>query len=564
MLSVLQVAHSEPKAAETAVKGTQNAILYSNGQILTMLGDKPEYAQALVTLGQNIAYVGNKREALERYPQASEHDLDGRTLLPGFIDPHSHFSMVINAIGQANVSPPPVGDVQSFSDLIAQLKRYQSDFDIKDGEWIFAWGYDENQLAEKRHITVRELDAAFPNNPVYLQHVSGHLGVANTLALQQGGIDKTTPDPQGGKIIRFADSDEPTGQVQEVAIYFFAGKAIKDFIPKKADLFAKAQDYYLENGVTTAQDGMTDPLNMAFFKQVAASGELKMDLVTVHSMDSMLENDLNFGEYQGHLKPQGIKLIADGSPQGKTAYFTEQYLTEVEGCESNCVGYPHMSQEQLDAAILRGYKNNFQMFIHGNGDAAIDMIIAAHEKASKALKQALDKDRRTIVIHAQFIRPDQLETFKRYNILPSFFTNHAYFFGDVHVENLGEERAFFLSPLKAASELGLVYSNHSDETVTPINPLFGIYTAVNRTSRSGKVIGAQQRISPYQAIKAVTTGAAYQIFEQDIKGSLAPGMLADLVILDQNPLTVAPEAIQDIKVVSTIKNGQPVFTRKDK
>lgn len=548
----------------STIAESASTILYTNGYVLTMEGKEPEYAEALVTEGNRIVFVGNKRMAMDQYKNSQVFDLNGQTLLPGFIDPHSHFGMVINAIGQANVSPPPVGTVTNFEDVIETLKKYQSDFGIKKGEWIFAWGYDETQLDEQRHITKRELDNAFPDNPVYLQHTSGHLGIANSLALSLGGINETTPDPEGGKIIRFPNSDEPTGQVQEVAIYYFAGKAIQDFIPLKGALFPKAQAYYLEHGVTTAQDGMTDPLNMGFFQSVSQSGDLIMDLVTVHGMDSMLSNDLDFGTYQNHLKPQGIKLIADGSPQGKTAFFTEAYLTEVEGCENNCVGYPHMKQEQLDALILRGYKNGFQMFIHGNGDAAIDMIIEAHEKASAALEQPLDADRRTVVIHSQFIREDQLHTFQRYNIMPSFFTNHAYFFGDVHVNNLGTDRAYFLSPIQTASSLGLVYTNHSDETVTPIDPLFSVHTAVNRTSRTGQVIGEQERVSPYQALKAVTINAAHQIFDEALKGSLVEGKLADLVILDNNPLKVEDTEIQDISVTTTIKDGVVVFNTNER
>lgn len=157
------------------------------------------------------------------------------------------------------------------------------------------------------------------------------------------------------------------------------------------------------------------------------------------------------------------------------------------------------------------------------------------------------------------MRPDQLEDFVKYKILPSFFTNHAYFWGDAHIENLGDERANFLSPIASADSMGLKYTNHSDATVTPISPLFTLWSAVNRTSRSGKVVGNKQRATPYQSLKAITSYAAYMYFEEDMKGSLAKGMLADLVILDQNPLTIDPEKLKDIKVIQTIKNGEIVY-----
>lgn len=217
----------------------------------------------------------------------------------------------------------------------------------------------------------------------------------------------------------------------------------------------------------------------------------------------------------------------------------------------------------MNDLFILAYKNDNQLFIHGNGDASIDMIIAAHENACKELNQALNKDRRTIVIHSQFVRPDQLETYVKYNMQPSFFTNHAYFWGDVHVENLGEKRAFFLSPIASADRLELKYTNHSDATVTPIDPLFTIWSAVNRVSRTGEVIGEDEKATPYQALKAITINAAYEFFEEDSKGSISLGKQADFVILDKNPLTVDPLKIKDIKVVETIKDGKSVYKYKE-
>lgn len=211
--------------------------------------------------------------------------------------------------------------------------------------------------------------------------------------------------------------------------------------------------------------------------------------------------------------------------------------------------------------FVKAYQRDNQLFIHNNGDASTDMIIKAHEYAVKKTGQAADKDRRTVPIHAQFARPDQLAAFKKYNMLPSFFTNHAYFWGDVHVKNLGETRANFLSPIATADKMGLKYTNHSDDTVTPVDPLFTIWTAVNRTSRSGKIIGKDERATPYQALKAITSHAAYEYFEEDGKGSLTPGKLADLVILDNNPLTVDTSKLRDIKVMKTIKEGQTIYER---
>jgi len=535
--------------------------LYKNGNIITMVGDAPQYIEALGVEGRQIIYTGELDKAISQFPHATVVDLAGQTMLPGFIDPHSHIGMVASALGQANVSSPPVGKVTDYQGIITQLQDYKVEFNIQPGEWIFAWGYDENELDEKRHITKRELDEAFTENPVYLQHTSGHMGVANSHALALLNIDNTTPDPEGGKIVRFADSDEPTGLVQEVAMYEFARKAIETFASKKEALFPRAQAYYLSHGLTTAQDGNTDPQSMALFVKMATETGLDIDLVSLPGTHSIEQSDFPFQEDLNGVRFQGIKIVADGSPQGKTAFFTQPYLTDVEGCESDCKGLPSISQAALNDLFVKGYANDRQLFIHSNGDASMDMIIAAHEHATKQLNLSLDADRRTVVIHSQFVREDQLDTFAQYNILPSFFTNHTYFWGDVHLENLGKPRANYMSPMKDAIAKGLIVTNHSDDTVTPVDPMFGVYTAVNRLSRSGALVGGEQRVSAYQALQAITVNAAYQLFEEDRKGSLVPGKLADLVFLNENPVTTPAASLKDIKVMQTIKAGKTVFTR---
>ena len=402
-----------------------------------------------------------------------------------------------------------------------------------------------------------------PNNPVYIQHTSGHMGVANSLALEKMQVSAATKNPEGGMIGRLPNSNEPNGLVQETAMYPFVGHMLQVLNSKQAEFFEQTQDFYAAKGITTAQDGMTDREAIRFFQSQADQGKLKIDLVSLAGFSELESNlkdvSLKFKDYKNGFKVQGTKIIADGSPQGKTAYFTQPYLTKVEGCQTDCKGLPSLSQDTLNDLFKLAYKADNQLFIHANGDASIDMIIKAHEVASKALKQPIDKNRRTVVIHSQFVRTDQLETFKKYNIEPSFFTNHAYFWGDVHVENLGKQRANFLSPIVSADKLGLKYTNHSDATVTPVDPLFTVWSAVNRLSRSGKIIGAEQRASPYQALQAITSHAAYQLFEEDSKGTLEVGKVADFVVLDKNPLTVKPMQIRDIKVVQTIKNGKPIY-----
>lgn len=565
ILLCISISCKQEKKKSEAKTTESSSQLFYNGEILTMDAKKPTYAEAVVEEGGKIVFVGRVSEAEKEYASAIKIDLKGKTMLPGFIDPHSHFGMVSNAMGQVDLNPEPVGDVNTIADITNKIKAYKKENNIPDGEWIVGWGYDDGQLDENRHPTKQEIDAVLPNNPVYLIHTSGHMGVGNSMALKAMNVNAETPNPEGGNIARMPNSKEPNGLVQETAMYPFMGTVLEIAAKNQGKNFDATQEYYASNGITTAQDGMTDRNKIAFFKKQAAAGKLKIDLMVLGGHNDLKTNladsTIHFKKYNDHFKVQGTKIVADGSPQGKTAFFTKPFLTPVSGCDSDCKGLPSLSQATLNNLFVTAYADNNQLFIHSNGDATIDMVITAHENACEELDQALDKDRRTIVIHSQFVRPDQLETYKKYNMEPSFFTNHAYFWGDEHVKNLGKERAFFLSPIASAEKLGLKYTNHSDATVTPINPLFTVWTAVNRVSRSGKVIGPDERATPYQALKAITRYAAYEFFEEDRKGSLTQGKLADFVILDKNPLRIDPKKIKEIQVLQTIKEGNTVYKR---
>jgi predicted amidohydrolase YtcJ len=266
----------------------------------------------------------------------------------------------------------------------------------------------------------------------------------------------------------------------------------------------------------------------------------------------------DFGKYNNHFKLGGIKITIDGSPQGRTAFFTTPYLTDGPGGQKNWHGEPSFNQDLANQLLKRIYDAGLQSTFHANGDAAIDMCIKAHEFASAGNPT---KDRRTTIIHAQFIRKDQLDKFVEYKLIPSFYTEHTYFFADTHIKLRGLAQSSFISPMKTAMDKGLRPTNHTDFNVVPIDQMFVIWSAVNRISRNGVVIGASERITPYQALQAITTNVAYQYFEENSKGSLKAGKLADLVILDKNPLKVAAMKIKDIQVMETFKEGKSIFKK---
>jgi predicted amidohydrolase YtcJ len=297
-------------------------------------------------------------------------------------------------------------------------------------------------------------------------------------------------------------------------------------------------------------------------QRAAAGGATVIDVIAfpfILELDAVLADNPpeTFGSYRDRLKLGGVKITLDGSVQGRTEYFTQPYLVDGPGGETNWCGQPGFPQSMVDEWFTKVYDLGLPLNIHANGDAAIDMLLGAHAAAAGAEPA---KDRRTVCVHSQFVRPDQLDRYVEYNIIPSFFTEHAFYFADAHIRQRGREQTRFLSPMRAALDRGLRPTNHTDFVVTPLDQMFMMWTAVNRVARSGEVIGADQRVTPLEALKAITIDAAHQYFEEADKGSIEVGKIADLVILDRNPLIVDPMAIKDIAVSETIKEGRTVYS----
>jgi predicted amidohydrolase YtcJ len=538
--------------------------IYHGGTIHTMNRAAPR-AEAVAVARGSIVAVGRLADLQTLADGHTELvDLDGATLLPGFIDGHSHFCSALDYLTQAICWSPPAGDCRSVADVIAKLRALEEKRQLGPGKFVIGFGCDPDLLAEKRMPTRQELEAAFPDNPVILVHVSGHLAMLDGKALAHFGITRDTPQPAGGLLPKDPGTGEPTGLLAETAFLpVFAGMPS----PPADELLAlipEAQQLYAAAGITTAQEGATTAAQVALLRQAAERGLLAIDVV---ALPLITEIDKVFGgkpphtvrDYVHHLRLGGVKIVSDGSPQGKTAFFTTPYLTGSPTGAAGWRGEPSVPQATLTDMVRKVYAGGAQLFVHCNGDAAIDMLLEAHRAAAA---DDPGRDRRTVAVHAQFVRPDQLERFKAYRFIPSFYTEHCFYFGDTHVANRGAEQAAFISPLKAARALGLRCTNHTDFNVAPIDQVFTVWTAVNRVSRSGAVIGPDQRVAPLEALEALTIDAARQYGEDDRKGSLEPGKLADLVILSADPCAVEPMAIRDIKVVETIKEGKTVWRRE--
>jgi len=549
-----------PEPASTALASVAPVdMIFSGGPIVTM-DSSGMSAEAVAVRDGKIVAIGALADLQSMVGQGTEQvNLTGRTLVPGFIDGHSHFSMAVNTATWANVSGAPVGEMASIADVLAELKAQAGRNGAAPGDWVIGYGYDADTLSDGRQMTRDDLDAVFPDNPVIAVHVSYHGAVLNSQAFAAIAYDETTPTPEGGIIVRRDGSNEPLGLVMETAWFPAAEAMPKPGGDERFDNIRKALAMYAAHGVTTIQDGATDHAAFTLYKEAAQRGDFYLDLVALGMFSEIPEfvaEYAAYSDYSNRLKLGGIKIVGDGSPQGKTAFFTQPYLTGGPGGEENWRGEPIVDQDAMDQLLQAVYGGGMRAFVHANADAAVDVLLNSHKKHATLAGD----DPRTVIIHSQFIRQDQLEDYAKYGMVPSFFSNHAFFWGDVHVKNLGEERAHFLSPMKSASRLGIHFTNHHDYIVTPMNMLFTVWSAVNRVSRSGAVIGADEQISPEQALKAITLDGAWQNHEEDIKGSISVGKLADLVILDANPLTVEPTSIKDISVLATYKEGELVYS----
>ncbi len=547
--------------------GVMADAIYSGGDIITMEGDSAVYAEAIAVKDGKIVFIGSKAEAGKMKDNGTiQNDLGGKTLLPGFIDPHSHFINSLSMTTQANCFAPPVGTSPDVKGIIASLKELQSRNKIPKGEMIMGYGYDENQMPPGGQLNRDDLDKAFPDNPVMVGHVSLHGAVLNSLALKKFGYSAKTKTPQGGIIIRKPGTNEPYGLIMETAFIPVFANLPKPTPAQQMQFLKEGQMIFAEAGVTTAHEGATHVPDLAILERGAKENVLFIDVVAcpfILELPQILSKHpfTEFGKYNNHLKIEGVKITSDGSPQGRTAFFTKPYLLGGPANEKNWKGEPTFPQDSLNAWTKNLYENKIQLIIHANGDAAIDMLLKAHEFACNALNQPLDADRRTTIIHSQFVRRDQLEKYKMYKMIPSFYTEHTFFFGDTHVENRGMEEASFMSPLNTALKMGITCTNHTDFNVLPIDQMMVVWTAVNRVTRTGVLLGGDERVTPYQALKCITLNVAKQYFEEDSKGSLRTGKIADLVILDQNPLKVDAMKIKDIKVTETIKEGKTIYKR---
>ena len=558
---------SPSSTASNTQQQTQNGLLVYGGPILTMQGMQPSYVDAMLIQDGKIRYTGTLSEAEKLAPHAKRLNLNNKTVIPGIIDAHSHLNSVGMQQTVANLYPPPDGKVVSIATLIQEMKAWAKQnptFVQATAGWIIGNGYDDAQLQEKAHPTATDLDQISTTQPVLILHQSGHLASVNHKALELLGINEKSSNPSGGVIRRVVGTNIPNGVLEESVVIEAMLQAFKTVPPEMMQQMAlTAVQTYMKNGYTTVQEGRADRGTSELWRSLANQNKLAIDVVSYPDISSeqayMLEKGVS-KNYVNHFRIGGVKISLDGSPQGKTAWLTEPYVVPPEGKDKNYRGYPAFpEQKTVQQMIDLAFQEQWPILAHANGDAAIDQYLNVIANAQKKYDAS---QRRDVIIHAQTMREDQLDRAKQLHLIPSFFSLHTYYWGDWHVaQTLGEKRAEHISPTGSALRKGMIFTEHHDAPVIPPKSMMVLDATVNRTTRTGKVLGEAQKVSPYIALKTMTDWAAYQYFEEDIKGTLSTGKYGDFVVLSDSPITIDPSKIRDIKVLATYKQGQLVYQR---
>lgn len=538
--------------------------IYMGGLILTIDDGQPRAEAVAVKHGRILAVGALSDMATHQGDATKIFDLDGRTMLPGFVDSHGHVVMGGLQALSANLLAPPDGEVRDIASLQATLSAWaEKNAEAVDKvKMIVGFGYDNAQLVELRHPTREDLDAVSAELPVIIVHQSGHLGVANSKALEIAGIDASSENPPGGVIQRRA-SGEPNGVLEEYAFFTVLVPMLSKLGPVGLSAFARAgADLWASYGYTTAQDGRSSAGIVEALKAVDAEGGLPIDVVAypdvLEDEDYIAANTSK--DYAGHVRVGGCKLTIDGSPQGFTALRDRPYYDPVGDYPPGYAGYASVTMEQVQDAVDWCYEHGFQILTHANGEGASDMLIAA---IGAAQARYGDPGNRPVLVHGQFLREDQVDSYKRLGVFPSLFPMHTFYWGDWHREHtVGPVNAENISPTGWVRQRGMIFGSHHDAPVAFPDSLRILSATVTRRTRSGDILGPAQRVDVMTALKAMTIWPAWQHFEENDKGSIELGKIADFVILSDDPTAVDPETLAELRVQATIKNDTVIYEAK--
>ena len=518
-------------------------ILY-NANIITVNPNQPS-AQAIAISSDKIIVVGTNESILKLATGFTKKiDISGKTILPGFIDSHSHPA----SSGRAHLRNVDC-DLRSISAIKKAI--YERTKNTPEGEWVEGFKYDDTKTSEKRFINNKDLDEVSPHHPVIIRHRGGHTAYVNSMALTLGGIDRNTADPLGGHIERDAISGELTGRLLESAT-----SAIENLIP---NIFSRSEyqagaklisQMMSKSGITSVTDAGTDARSYQSYQDAHDAKELKTRIYCMmrgRGVDEMMRAGKKTGDGDEWVRVGAMKLACDGSISERTARLSESYIGR-----PNDYGIIVNDEEVLYEQAVKAHKKDWQIGIHANGDVGIDIVLNVYERLQKVYYR---KDPRFRLEHCTVINDDLIRRIKALKAIPTPFSTYVYWHGE-KMKEYGKERLERMFAVKSFLDAGINVTQTSDYPPGPFEPMMAIQSSVTRRDYNGNLWGPSQRITVEEAIKVGTIHGAYASFEEQIKGSLEAGKLADLVVLDQNPLKVDPMSIIDIPIQRTMVGGK--------
>ncbi len=533
---------SEAKADQAPARAD---IVVTGGTVLTMDPDNP-VAEAIAVHGDRILAVGgnDQIDALAK-PGTVRIDARGLTVTPGFIDAHSHPLFAEEAVG-VNVNLRRIDDVK---DALAG-KAAQT----PPGHWVRGVMYDDTKFEDERPLNRHDIDDAVSDHPVYVGHRGGHTGVVNSMAFELAGVTNETPDPEGGRFFR--EDGELTGKVAEHAreVFFEVGTwPVMDRSVRQQSATISSRNMAAA-GLTSTTEAYGSYDDLVAYQDARDAGELFFRLSFMPGGNGKVYEGLKTaGIWSGFgddmIRIGAVKFSADGSASERTMYMSTPY----EGTDDH--GILTMTQEEIDAAVDDAVAHGFRVGIHANGDLTIDMVLKAYERV---LKDHRGPNPRHRIEHCSLINADLLARIKAAGVVPAPFYTYAHYHGNKWVD-YGAEKMESMFAHRSFLDAGIPVAPASDYTPGPYEPMMAIQSMVTRKDVRGRVWGPSQRISVTEAMQICTMHGAYASFEEDIKGSLTPGKLADFVILEKDPHQVDPDAIVDIRVVRTVLGGRTTF-----
>ena len=534
-------------------------VILTGGNVITMDSVQP-VAQAVAIKGGRFLKVGEDLEVKAfAGTRTNQIDLKGKTVTPGFIDSHQHLSQVGTDLLQMDCHSTVCKSIAQIQRAV--LRQTQRKL---PGEWIRGVGYDDTKTTDERILNRWDLDEVAPLHPVFIQHISGHWAVTNSKGLEAGNVQEDTPDPRGGAYGREPQTGKLNGILYEQAefAYVFEGMTGQPPIIPPFSLQDRkkglrlAGDRYLAAGITSVHDAMVTANSLETYQEALRSGSLRLRvymLITHEYLPHLKALNLKTGFGNEWLKVGGVKIFADGAIAGRTAYLSEPYV----GTSDKGI-FIAESEGELHDSIRQGHEAGFQICVHANGDRAIEMTLDGFEKALRALPR---KDHRHRLEHCTVVNRKILGRMKRLKLLAVPFGSYILHHGEKMLPYYGPQRVKMMFAHRSFLDYGIPVSGSSDNPCGPYEPLLAIQSCVTRKSATGEVLGAQQRIDVEEAIYIYTVASAYASFEEDLKGSIAAGKLADLVVLGEDPRRVNPDEIKDIPVVMTMVGGEAKYVR---